>query len=146
MAVCSMAPEATPPAGELHRALGNPAPVLRRTNETVAMTQPRMHDDEVDTDPELVRRLLAAQHPQWADLPIERVRSAGTDNAMYRLGDELAVRLPRIHWAVESVAKERTWLPLLAPAPAPRGAAAGGTGRTRGRVSVSVECRALAPW
>ena len=74
-----------------------------------------MHDDEVETDGELVRRLLASQHPQWADLPIERVQSAGTDNAMYRLGDELAVRLPRIHWAVENIAKERKWLPVLAP-------------------------------
>ena len=34
---------------------------------------------------------------------------------MYRLGDELAVRLPRIHWAVENVAKEQRWLPRLAP-------------------------------
>jgi len=74
-----------------------------------------MHDDEVETDAALVRRLLAAQHPQWADLPIERVPSAGTDNAMYRLGDDLAVRLPRIHWAVDNVAKEQHWLPRLAP-------------------------------
>jgi aminoglycoside phosphotransferase (APT) family kinase protein len=62
-----------------------------------------------------VRRLLAAQHPQWADRDIERVPSSGTDNAMYRLGDDLAVRLPRIHWAVDNVAKERRWLPVLAP-------------------------------
>lgn len=74
-----------------------------------------MHDDEVATDADLVRSLLASQHPQWADLPIERVPSAGTDNAMYRLGDDLAVRLPRIHWAVDLVAKEQTWLPVLAP-------------------------------
>jgi aminoglycoside phosphotransferase (APT) family kinase protein len=74
-----------------------------------------MHDDEVEIDGNLVRRLLASQHPHWADLPIERVRSAGTDNAMYRLGDELAVRLPRIHWSVKSVTKERKWLPVLAP-------------------------------
>lgn len=74
-----------------------------------------MHDDEVDTDVDLVRRLLESQHPQWAGLPIERVQSAGTDNALYRLGDELAVRLPRIHWAVDTVAKEQTWLPVLAP-------------------------------
>ena len=74
-----------------------------------------MHDDEVETDAELVRRLLASQHPQWADLPITRVKSAGTDNAMYRLGDDLAVRLPRIHWAVETVAKEQQWLPVFAP-------------------------------
>ena len=79
------------------------------------MTHPRMHDDEVDTDEVLVRRLLATQHPQWADLPIERVRSAGTDNALYRLGDDLAVRLPRIGWAVDHVAKEQTWLPVLEP-------------------------------
>ena len=74
-----------------------------------------MHDDEVDTDVDLARRLLASQHPQWADLPIERVPSAGTDNAIYRLGDDLALRLPRIHWAVDNVVKEQTWIPILAP-------------------------------
>src|SRR5712691_6102447 len=81
----------------------------------MVVSQPRMHDDEVETDSELVRRLLAAQHPQWAELPIERVRSAGTDNAMYRLGDELAVRLPRIDWSVKSITKERKWLPIFVP-------------------------------
>jgi aminoglycoside phosphotransferase (APT) family kinase protein len=80
-----------------------------------AVSQPRMHDDEVETDCELARGLLASQYPHWAGLPIERVRSAGTDNAMYRLGDDMAVRLPRIHWAIESVVKERRWLPVLAP-------------------------------
>jgi aminoglycoside phosphotransferase (APT) family kinase protein len=74
-----------------------------------------MHRDEVETDATLVRSLLRSQHPQWADLPIERVSSAGTDNALYRLGDELAVRLPRIHWALDTVAKEQRWIPVLAP-------------------------------
>ena len=74
-----------------------------------------MHDDEVDTDADLVRHLLASQHPQWDGLSIERVASAGTDNAMYRLGDDLAVRLPRLEGVVETVTKEQTWLPLLAP-------------------------------
>ena len=74
-----------------------------------------MHADEVDTDEALVRQLLARQHPQWADLSIRRVPSAGTDNALYRLGDDLAVRLPRIHWAVDTVAQEQTWLPVVAP-------------------------------
>jgi len=74
-----------------------------------------MHVDEVDTDVALVGRLLAAQFPQWADLPIEPVHSAGTDNAIYRLGDDMAVRLPRIHWATEQVEKEHRWLPRLAP-------------------------------
>lgn len=59
-----------------------------------------MHADEVATDALLVRRLLAAQFPQWADLPIAAVASAGTDNALYRLGDDMVVRLPRIGLAV----------------------------------------------
>ena len=74
-----------------------------------------MHVDEVDTDPSLVRRLLTAQFPEWADLPIEPVESAGTDNALYRLGDEMVVRLPRIHWAIGQADKERRLLPRLAP-------------------------------
>ncbi|MBI5283530.1 MAG: aminoglycoside phosphotransferase family protein [Chloroflexi bacterium] len=74
-----------------------------------------MHADEVHTDVPLVRRLLAAQFPQWADLPIERVASAGTDNAIYRLGGDMAVRLPRIAGATGQIEKERLWLPKLAP-------------------------------
>jgi aminoglycoside phosphotransferase (APT) family kinase protein len=75
----------------------------------------KMHADEIDTDVGLVGRLLAGQFPQWADLPIAPVPSAGTDNALYRLGIDLVVRLPRIHWAVEQVDKEHRWLPRLAP-------------------------------
>jgi aminoglycoside phosphotransferase (APT) family kinase protein len=74
-----------------------------------------MHLGEVATDASLVRRLLVAQFPRWADLPIEPVSSAGTDNALYRLGDDMAVRLPRIEWATWQVNKEHTWLPRLAP-------------------------------
>ncbi len=76
---------------------------------------PRMHDDEVDTDAALVRRLLAAQFPHWAGLAVEPIRSSGTDNAMYRLGGELAARLPRRPSAVSPIQKEYTWLPRLAP-------------------------------
>src|SRR5262245_38817769 len=75
----------------------------------------RMHADEFETDADLVRRLLAAQQPQWADLPIERVASSGTDNAIYRLGSELAARLPRRPGARDQVHKECEWLPRLAP-------------------------------
>jgi len=75
----------------------------------------KMHADEVDTDTALVRRLLADQFPHWGQLPLSPVPSAGTDNALYRLGDELAVRLPRIHWAVRQAEKELAWLPRLAP-------------------------------
>jgi aminoglycoside phosphotransferase (APT) family kinase protein len=79
------------------------------------MTASKMHHDEVNTDASLVHRLLAAQFPQWADLPLASVDSAGTDNAIYRLGADMAVRLPRIHWAVGQVDKEHQWLPRLAP-------------------------------
>lgn len=74
-----------------------------------------MHPDEAFTDAALVSRLITAQFPLWAALPIERVASSGTDNALYRLGDKLVVRLPRIHWAVGQVEKEQQWLPKLAP-------------------------------
>lgn len=75
----------------------------------------RMHADEVPIDAALVRRLLAGQLPQWADLAIEPVRSFGTDNAMYRIGDDLVARLPRRERTVGPRAKERRWLPELAP-------------------------------
>jgi aminoglycoside phosphotransferase (APT) family kinase protein len=74
-----------------------------------------MHADEVDTDVSLVRRLVASQFPQWAELPIERVLPAGTDNAIYRLGTDMAVRLPRIQRATAALDKEVRWLPRLAP-------------------------------
>ena len=80
------------------------------------MIAAKMHQDEVDTSTALVRHLLAEQFPQWAHLAIVPVPSAGTDNALFRLGDALAVRLPRIHWAVGQADKEDTWLPRLAPA------------------------------
>src|SRR5437763_16074234 len=73
-----------------------------------------MHADEVDTDVALVRRLLAAQFPRWADLGIEPVVSYGTDHDIYSLGDDLAARLPLIGWATEQAAKEAEWLPKLA--------------------------------
>ena len=63
----------------------------------------------------LVARLVSAQFPQWADLPIEPVGSAGTDNARYRLGMEMVVRLPRILTATGQMEKEHRWLPKLAP-------------------------------
>ena len=75
----------------------------------------QMHADEVPTDAELVGRLLAAQFPHWAALPIGRVPSAGTDNALYRLGEDMVARLPRTERTSRTLAKERRWLPTLAP-------------------------------
>ncbi len=79
------------------------------------MAAPKMHPDEIETDIALVRRLLAGQFPNWADLEIELVVSYGTDHDIYRLGDHLAARLPRIGWATGQAAKEANWLPKLAP-------------------------------
>ena len=79
------------------------------------MTAPRMHADEVHTDDALVRRLVTTQLPEWASLPIAPVPSSGTDNALYRLGDDMVVRLPRIHRAVAGLERELEWLPLLGP-------------------------------
>jgi len=79
------------------------------------MCADKMHADEVDIDESLVRRLLAAQFPQWASLPIAPVPSAGTVNAIYRLGDDMVVRLPRVHRWAAALETEYHWLPKLAP-------------------------------
>jgi aminoglycoside phosphotransferase (APT) family kinase protein len=82
----------------------------------------RLHADEVDIDGSLVRRLLEEQFPQWASLAIARVPSAGTDNAIFRLGIDMAVRLPRHSPSVAPLNKETAWLPKLAthlPLPVP---------------------------
>lgn len=79
------------------------------------MPTEKMHVDEVGTDVSLVRRLLEGQFPEWALLPIVSVSSSGTDNALYRLGADMVVRLPRIHWAAGGVSKDLQWLPVLAP-------------------------------
>ncbi|MFG2892190.1 aminoglycoside phosphotransferase family protein [Streptomyces sp. NPDC048248] len=73
-----------------------------------------LHADEIPVDETLVRSLLKAQCPQWAGLPLSPA-GAGTDNTMYRLGDDLLVRLPRTPGSGRSVRKEQEWLPRLAP-------------------------------
>jgi aminoglycoside phosphotransferase (APT) family kinase protein len=92
----------------------------------------RLHDDEVAVDDALVRSLVADQFPRWSQLPLRRVPSTGTDNVVHRLGDGLALRLPRIHWAVAQVDKEWVWLARLAtrlPSAVPRPVARGSPGR-----------------
>ena len=74
-----------------------------------------MHADETPIDDDLVGRLLRAQFPRWADAPLARVASSGTENALYRLGPHLVVRLPRLARADQTLRKELRWLPYLAP-------------------------------
>lgn len=79
------------------------------------MGEPKMHADEVETDLDLVRRLLAEQFPGWAGLPMAPVQPWGTDNALYRLGGDMVARLPRTRRTERTLVKERRWLPQLAP-------------------------------
>jgi len=69
---------------------------------------------EVDISPDLVRRLLAAQQPDLAHLPVT-VMAHGWDNVMCRIGDDLVARLPRRALAVKFLLHEQRWLPVLAP-------------------------------
>lgn len=66
-------------------------------------------------DAALVRRLVAAQFPQWAALDVRPVAHGGWDNRTFHLGDDLSVRLPSAEIYAAAVAKEQTWLPRLAP-------------------------------
>jgi aminoglycoside phosphotransferase (APT) family kinase protein len=65
-------------------------------------------------DDALVSRLVAAQFPQWTELPIRLVTPSGWDNRTFRLGDTMVVRLPSGEDYAEQVAKEQRWLPILA--------------------------------
>lgn len=78
------------------------------------MAAQKMHDGEVDIDAKLVRRLLVTQFPHLCDLPVEAVQSTGTVNAIYRLGDDLCVRLPRVRRWAGDLETELQWLPKLA--------------------------------
>lgn len=79
------------------------------------MSGRRLHADQPAVDAVLVQRLIASQHPQWAGLPIERVASDGTTNAIYRLGPVAAVRLPLVRYGEQAIDVEGRWLPQIAP-------------------------------
>lgn len=68
----------------------------------------------VDVDVALVRELLREQHPDLAGRRLARV-DAGWDNAVFRLGDDLVVRVPRREPAALLILHEQRWLPELAP-------------------------------
>lgn len=83
---------------------------------------------EVEITPQLVRRLLEAQHPDLAGESLELLTS-GWDNAIYRLGADLLVRLPRRLQSSQLVLNEQRWLPEIAhrvtvDVPAPVGSGA----------------------
>ncbi len=115
-------------------------------------------------DEHLARRLVDAQFPQWAHLPITRVEVDGWDNRTFRLGDDLTVRLPSGDWYALQVEKEQRWLPVLAPrlplpipAPVAKGepgegyryrgrSTAGSTARSRASRASATWCRSRPRW
>jgi aminoglycoside phosphotransferase (APT) family kinase protein len=69
---------------------------------------------EVVVTADLVRRLLADQHPDLADLPVTFLAN-GWDNELYRVGDRLVARMPRRQLGATIILHEQRWLPSLAP-------------------------------
>lgn len=76
-----------------------------------------MHSGELAIDAAMVRRLVASQFPAWAGLDIAPVPSAGTEHAIFRLGADMSVRLPRFDWSAGPVEKAHQWLPQLSELP-----------------------------
>jgi aminoglycoside phosphotransferase (APT) family kinase protein len=72
-----------------------------------------LRERRVEVVEELAQSLIASQFPAWSHLPLKKIDSTGTDNFIYRLGRELAVRCPVSISAAEQVAKEQSWLPKL---------------------------------
>jgi aminoglycoside phosphotransferase (APT) family kinase protein len=75
-----------------------------------------LHDDELAVDLALVRALVDGQLPAYAGLPLQRLAASGSDNALFRLGDGLLVRVPRQPGGSRTIAREARWLPAVAPA------------------------------
>lgn len=95
-----------------------------------------MHADQLAVDVGTVRALIADQFPHWRALPVRRVDSAGTVNAIFRLGNELAARLPlraddpeEVAAALGSEAAAAAELAGATPWPSPRLLAIGEPGR-----------------
>lgn len=75
-----------------------------------------LHGDELPVDIGLVRALVDDQLPAYAPLPLHRLAASGSDNALFRLGDELLVRVPRQPGGSRTIAREARWLPVVGPA------------------------------
>lgn len=66
-----------------------------------------MHVNEKKIDEQLVKQLLRSQFEQWSDLPLKRIESTGTDNIIYRLGNKMCIRLPRVPGIDSQIEKDR---------------------------------------
>ncbi len=81
-----------------------------RCNATVAL-----HDDEIPIDVDLVRELVAASFPAYTALEVWPLDQTGSSNRLFRLGDDLLVRLPRQRGGSSTLGKEQRWVPKVAP-------------------------------
>ncbi|WP_375389070.1 phosphotransferase [uncultured Amnibacterium sp.] len=75
-----------------------------------------LHDGELRVDAGVVTALLRAQAPTLADLPVRAVRALGTVNRVFRIGDALAARLPRLPDGGTDLEREAVVVPLVAAA------------------------------
>jgi aminoglycoside phosphotransferase (APT) family kinase protein len=75
----------------------------------------QLHDDELSVDLGLVRALVDRLLPECAALPLSPLDASGSSNALFRLGDELLVRLPRQPGGSATIEKEARWLPQIRP-------------------------------
>lgn len=94
-----------------------------------------MHIDDLAVTDDLIRELLEKHTPQWSDQSIHRLNSSGTDNALYRIGRDLVLRIPRRASAASLVSKELDWLPHLSGLPL-----ATPEPRYRGQVDLGIVC------
>jgi len=68
-----------------------------------------LHENEIPIEVRLVRKLVDDQFPDYAGLPLHRLGASGSTNVLFRLGDELLVRLPRQPGGSVAIGKERRW-------------------------------------
>lgn len=76
-----------------------------------------MHDDEVRATADQVSQLLREQCPRWSGLPVVALADdvEGTDHVLFRVGDEIVARMPKVGWAADQVESDARWLPVVAP-------------------------------
>jgi len=86
---------------------------LRPASGDATLTHVRMHADQMTVPGAAIRALIAGQFPQWRALPVRRIASQGTVNAIFRIGDDLAARFPLRPGDIEAT---RRWLEIEAAA------------------------------
>jgi aminoglycoside phosphotransferase (APT) family kinase protein len=87
----------------------------RRIGDGIRNVRHPLHDDELRIDLSIVRALVDRARPDWASLPLTPLRASGSTNALFRLGHDLLVRLPRQPGGSAAIEKEAHWLPKIGP-------------------------------